>query len=297
MNGFLPRPELAPPGVWSFPTPTRARLDNGLETVVFQLPGQHVVSAHLVLDIPLNAEDRPREGVATMCARVLDEGSRQHDGEEFAELLETEGAGFGIEIALSGLQAILDVPVTRLDPALSLFAEAVTEPALAERDVNRHVQLRLAEIEQAQANSAQAASIAFRSAVFDPESRAARMNGGEPDTVSQVTRDHVSAFHSDHFGPAGATLVMAGDFRDDPVALAERHLGSWQNPRTAGRSAAGDPAHIPPLAAGRPTRRGPGRHPLRGVRHRPARSALVGDHRSQLRDGRGIPVPVERRAA
>ena len=230
MNGFLPRPELAPPGVWSFPTPTRARLDNGLQTVVFQLPGQHVVSAHLVLDVPLNAEDRDREGVATMCARVLDEGSRQHDGEEFAELLETEGAGFGVEISLAGLQAILDVPVTRLDSALSLFAEAITEPALAERDVNRHVQLRLAEIEQAQANSAQAATIAFRSAVFDPHTRAARMSGGEPETVSEVTQQDVATFHHDHFGPARASLVMAGDFRDDPVALIEQHLGRWQNP-------------------------------------------------------------------
>ena len=33
--------------------------------------------------------------------------------------------------------------------------------------MNRHVQLRLAEIEQAQANSAQTASIAFRAAVFE----------------------------------------------------------------------------------------------------------------------------------
>ena len=65
-DDFLPRPELAPPGVWSFPTPTRTRLDNGIETVVFRLPGQHVVSANLVLDIPLNAEDRDREGIATI---------------------------------------------------------------------------------------------------------------------------------------------------------------------------------------------------------------------------------------
>jgi zinc protease len=230
MTGFLPRPELAPPGVWSFPTPSRIMLDNGLETVVFQLPGQHVVSAHLVLDIPLNAEDRAIEGVATMCARVLDEGSRQHDGEEFAELLETEGAGFGIEVALAGLQATLDVPVSHLDRALELFAEAVREPSLAERDVNRHVQLRLAEIEQSQANSAQAANIAFRSAVYDPEVRASRMNGGEPETVGQVTPEAVSAFHAEHFGPTRSTLILAGDFRTDPVALAERFLGSWRNP-------------------------------------------------------------------
>ena len=62
---------------------------------------------------------------------------------------------------------MLDVPASHLDRALELFAEAVIEPSLADRDVNRHVQLRLAEIEQAQANSAQTASIAFRAAVFE----------------------------------------------------------------------------------------------------------------------------------
>ena len=229
MSDFLPQPKLAPPGVWRFPTPSRERLDNGIETVVFQLPGQHVVSANLVLGIPLNAEDRATEGMANICARVLDEGSRQHDGEEFAELLETEGAGFGVELSLAGLQAVLDVPVSHLERALQLFAEAVREPTLAERDVNRHVQLRLAEIEQAQANSAQSASIAFRAAVYDGSSRASRMNGGEPETVSRVDREIVAGFHTDHFGPARATLILAGDFPTDPVALAQECLGDWQN--------------------------------------------------------------------
>ena len=164
--------------------------------MIFELPGQHVVSACLVLDVPLNAEGRDVEGVATICARTLDEGTLRHDGEEFAELLETEGAGFGVDLSLSGLQAVLDVPASHLDRALELFAEAVTEPSLADRDVNRHVQLRLAEIEQAQANSAQIASIAFRAAVFEESRRAARMNGGEPETVRQVTPEAVGRLPS-----------------------------------------------------------------------------------------------------
>ena len=40
---------------------------------------------------------REREGVATITTRCLDEGTRSHAGEEFAELLETEGAGFGVD--------------------------------------------------------------------------------------------------------------------------------------------------------------------------------------------------------
>jgi zinc protease len=241
MRDFLPRPEIAPAAVWTFPAPTRARLSNGVELMVFELPGQHVVSAHLVLDVPLNAEGRDIEGVATICARTLDEGTLRHDGDEFAELLETEGAGFGIDLSLSGLQAILDVPASHLDRALELFAEAVSEPSLADRDVNRHVQLRLAEIEQAQANSAQIASIAFRAAVFEESRRAARMNGGEPETVRQVTPESVAAFHHDHFGSDGTTLVLAGDLPNDAIEAAERCFGSWRNDAQR-RVAAEDPA-------------------------------------------------------
>jgi zinc protease len=229
VRDFLPRPAIAPAVVWAFPAPERARLSNGIELMIFDLPGQHVITAHLVLDVPLNAERRDLEGVATICARTLDEGTLRHNGEEFAELLETEGAGFGVDLSLSGTQIILDVPASHLDRALELFAEAVTEPSLADRDVNRHVQLRLAEIEQALANPSQAASIAFRAAVFSEGKRAARMNGGEPETVSQVTPEAVGEFHRDHFGPAGTTLILAGDFAGDPIAVAEHSLGWWTN--------------------------------------------------------------------
>ena len=224
-----PQPPVGPPGAWSFPTPERGRLSNGISTVIYRLPGQHVVAAHLVLDLPLSAEDRDLEGVATICARALDEGSRQHAGEEFAELMETEGAGFGVELTLAGSQALLDVPASRLDRALELFAEAVSEPALGDDDVRRHVTLRLAEIEQARANSSQAATQAFRGVVFDGASRASRMNGGEAATVAAVTAEAVRDFHARHYGPAGATLVLAGDFAEDPLALAERRLGGWTN--------------------------------------------------------------------
>ena len=231
MTGFPARPAVQPPRPWSFPRPLRARLDNGLDLLAYHLPGQHLVAAQVVLDLPLTAEQRELEGVATLCARTLDEGTAGHPGESFADALETEGAGFGIDVSLSGLQAILDVPATRLERALELFAEAVTTPQLDAADVDRQRTLRLAEIEQAQANSAQAASIAFRQAVFSAESRASRMSGGEPSTVAGVTAEAVRRFHAERFGPSGGTLVLAGDFGSvDAVALAQRSFGAWTNP-------------------------------------------------------------------
>ena len=249
-----PRPAIAPPGPWSFPPVERARLSNGIELHSYHRPGQQIVAAHLVLEVPLSAEPRQREGVATIATRCLDEGTRRHAGEEFAELLETEGAGFGVEIGLSGLQAVLDVPVRRLDRAFELFAEAVIEPALAADDVSRHVQLRLAEIEQGQANSASRASTEFRRAVFAADSRAARMNGGEPETVGAVTAADVAAYHADRYGPDGTSLIIAGDLTGiDVVALAERTFGQWRNPsqRRAAHTPSG-PGHRTALLIDRP---------------------------------------------
>ncbi|SDU90581.1 Predicted Zn-dependent peptidase [Microlunatus sagamiharensis] len=225
-----PQPEVAAPGAWSFPEPVVSTLANGIELVCFDLPGQHVVSAHLVLDAPLNGEDPDVEGVATIAARTLDEGTRNHPGEEFAELLETEGAGFGIEVSLSGLQAVLDVPASHLEQAFALFSEAVTQPEISDADVARHVQIRLAQIEQSSANSAQLASTAFRESVFDPASRASRMSGGEAASVARVDGAAARHFHAEHLGPAGASLVLAGDFGGtDPHDLAQRWFGDWAN--------------------------------------------------------------------
>ena len=250
MSTTLPRPALRSAPDWSFPTPRSARLSNGMEVLVHDLPGQYVVSASLVLDLPLNNEERDLEGVATLCCRTLDEGTQSHPGEEFAELLETEGAAFGLDLGLSGVQALLDVPASRLDRALPLFAEAMREPALAESDIERHRALRLAEIEQIRANSSQTASITFRSAVFDSDARASRMTGGEPQTLARIGVEDVRAFHRHWFGPRGATLVLGGDFTGlDPVRLAEEAFGDWTNPdqRVAGYTA--------PEPAGQPTAR------------------------------------------
>ena len=44
MSDFLPQTRaIAPPGVWSLPDPdAAASSSNGIELIIFQLPGQHV---------------------------------------------------------------------------------------------------------------------------------------------------------------------------------------------------------------------------------------------------------------
>ncbi|TDT33682.1 M16 family metallopeptidase [Naumannella halotolerans] len=220
-------PLVAAPQLPHFATPSSSQLDNGLKIIVLHLPGQHVVSVSAVVDAPLG-EDDP-EGVGSICARTLDEGTLLHPGGRFAEVLENSGAVFGAFQELHGIVAGIDVPSTRLPEALELFAEALTTPELSTADVERHVALRLAEIEQQAANPGFTAAKEFRRAVYSADSRVSRPLAGDADSVASISAGAVQGYHHSRYTPDATTIVIGGDFSGvDPVRLVEAALGHWE---------------------------------------------------------------------
>ena len=233
----LPRPEVAPAQPYAVPVPARRVLDNGLTVLAYDLPGQYVHAVRLALPMPLRLEPRDREGVATIMARTLDEGTARHTSAEFARRLERRGVALGAGVGESGLSVDLDVAKGNLGYALDLLRQTLIEPIFPAQEVDRHVTTRLAEIEQERSSAAHRAAIEFAATYFDPQARSSRPGGGTAATVGAVTREDVAAFHARHVAPTGATLVVAGDLTGlDVAAEVEAALGGW----TAG------PGHVAP---------------------------------------------------
>jgi len=222
------RPDVIPPQPWAFPEPQRHGLANGISLVTYDIPGQYVVSVRTVLPLPLAAEPREREGIATITARLLDEGTARHTSEEFAELLERKGIALGAGMSDSGLSVDLDVPKRRLAEALDLLRQALGEPVFPQAEVTRHLKTRLAEIEQERAMAPQRAAREFISTFFDASDRASRPSGGTHESVSAIAREDIVDFHRRFIGPRGMTVVVAGDLSGlDVAALADESLGQW----------------------------------------------------------------------
>lgn len=239
------RPAVPPARPWAFGVPAEHRLGCGARALLHPMPGQHVISVVAVLESPLDLEPRDREGVATMLSRVLDEGTTSHPGDAYAEALESVGAAFHATWGLSGLQVGIDVPATRLRPALDLFAEALVEPEVRPEDVRRHVALRLAEIEQQQAASASLAAIELRTATWAGADRANRPNGGAAETVRRVTAEDARDFLRAATGPAVATIVVAGDLPGGTLGWLDEAFAGWTG-GPASPVAAPPPSPAPP---------------------------------------------------
>ena len=224
------RPTTTPPGPWSFPSSQRFTLDNGLRVIVHDLPGQYVVSAGLMLDVPLTSEPEDLEGVALLTASTLSEGTHDHPGTSFTEAVESCGAVLDAAVGQSHAHVLVDVPGARLPEAMALLAEAITQPQLADADVERHRLLHAAQLEQQLATGAGRANHALRRALIDPAFRASRGKQGMPGSLQAVTGADVRAHHAATHGPRGSVLVISGDFDHGVLDCVASSFGSWDNP-------------------------------------------------------------------
>ncbi|WP_406863560.1 pitrilysin family protein [Streptomyces sp. HUAS MG47] len=225
---FHPQPQPGDARPWAFPAPERGSLDNGLTVLRCHRPGQQVVAVEIVLDAPLDAEPAGLDGVATIMARALSEGTDKHSAEEFAAELERCGATLDAHADHPGVRVSLEVPVSRLPKALGLLAEALRAPAFVDTEIERLVRNRLDEIPHEQANPGRRAAKQLSKELFPAGTRMSRPRQGTEETVAAIDAAAVRAFYEAHVRPANATAVVVGDLTGvDLDALLADTLGDW----------------------------------------------------------------------
>lgn len=224
-----PRPVVPVAQPWEFPVGTRHTLRNGIEVLLYNRPGQHITSTRLLVPAPIAVEPRELEGVATMVARTMDEGTRSHTADEMAELFEVSGIAYGAAYGAQGLTLETDATAATSAQGWALMAECLQEPAFPEQEVSRHVNQRLSEIEHEAASPDARAAKEWAANFYDQRSRAARPAGGATETVGAITAADCVAFHRNWVRPTGVTVVVAGEI-DEARTLRDLDatLGGWQ---------------------------------------------------------------------
>jgi zinc protease len=223
------RPAPGIPRPYHFPDVTRTRLDSGLRVIACHLPGRQVGSARLIMEGGIAREPAELAGVATLAARALTDGTESLDAEAFAAAAERLGADISVDAGWDSLQGSVVVPVSRIEPAIGLLAEAVLHPTFPGQEVARLRAERLNDIKQDYADPNQRAQIAFLRTIYTPDSPYARPSGGSVATVGRLGRDEAEGHFRRYAGPHNATLILVGDLAGvDAAAMAERLFGSWQ---------------------------------------------------------------------
>ncbi len=269
------RPVAGPPREYRFPRLDRSRSDNGLTVVSAHLPGRPLLVAHLLVHGPgsgVTGEPADQAGATVLAARALTEGTANHDAVELIEASERLGAELSADAGWDSFAVSVDVPRSRLTPALALLAEVALQPSFPADEVERLREERLNDLMQAHAEPRRRVERAFAETIYADGAAYQRSLGGSEDTVPRITRDVLVARHAALMRPSEATLLLAGDLTGlDVRSLVDGSLGSWQAPS------------VPPPVRGVADKRAPGGRRV-VVIDRP------GSPQSELRIGhRGVP--------
>lgn len=222
------RPVPGQPRPYDFPATLRTTLDNGLRVIVTPMPGRELVAASIVLRSGAVDEPADQGGATVLSARGLTEGTEVRDAIELTEAAERLGASLHAESGWDATSAGVDVPESRLGPALELLAEIVRRPSYPESEIDRLRDERLTDLIQAKADPRRRADEAFIGTVYAPSSPYHRPSGGTAETVEGLTSRELRAVHARAANPSQAALVIAGDVENDAVvALARSLFGDW----------------------------------------------------------------------
>ena len=231
------RPVPGVPGDYRFPSFTRGHLDNGLTVISAHLPGRPLLVAHLLLHgqgSGVTGEPAAQAGSTVLAARAMTEGTANHDAVSLIEASERLGAELSADAGWESLAVSVDVPRSRIAPALALLAEVALQPSFPDDEVERLREERLNDLLQARAEPRRRVERAFAEAVYADGAAYRRSLGGSEETVPRITRDTLVARHASLMRPSKATLLVAGDLTGiDVERLASDSLGGWSEPTVA----------------------------------------------------------------
>ena len=324
---FHPQPQAGEAKPWAFPAPERGTLDNGLTVLRCHRPGQQVVAVEVSSTPRWTPSPTGLDGVATIMARALSEGTDKHSAEEFAAELERCGATLDAHADHPGVRVSPGGP--RL-PAAQGARPARRRPARARL---RRQRGRAAGAQPARRDPARAGQPgpprrqgALQGAV-PGRRRACRARARAPRRPSQrIDAAAVRAFYEAHVRPATATAVVVGDLdrrrpgrgcsptpwapgRATPAAAAAGAADHRRRHRPRGHrgpagrraDAAADRPHRRRPARPRLARAGarhllPGRHPHLPAGPGAARGEGLHLRRAGLRPGAALAPPGRHRA-
>jgi zinc protease len=227
-----PPPEVAPPKATKpLEIPfEKLTLKNGLTLILHRDTTLPLVAVNLWYHVGPANEPPGRSGFAHLFEHLMFEGSR-HVGREFDKLLESVGAT-NVNGTTNWDRTNYFETVPREQLALALWIESdrmgfLLDVVNQERlDVQRDVVKN--ERRQSYENAPYGPStLALLDAMFPAGHPYHGAVIGSMADLSAATLDDVKAFFRSYYGPANATLVLAGDF--DPAeakALVERYFGT-----------------------------------------------------------------------
>jgi zinc protease len=238
-------PEVGPDPSFTFPAIVHHTLPNGLRIRAVEHRSVPVITFVLQVAGGSGSDPSGSEGLASLVADMVDEGTGSLSAIEVSDALARIGGDYDVDVGADATSLGLTTLTRFADRGAALLAAMATAPALRETDFARVRQLRLDRLRQIKDVPPAVAERAFLQLLYGTHAYA-HLPIGTEEALRRLTLADVAAMHAASFRPQAATLVVAGAMAAaELIAVAERAFGHWQVSGDAIESTAATAEHFP----------------------------------------------------
>lgn len=227
-------PELGPPPSLTLPAIQHLKLSNGLKVVLMEKHQVPLVQVNLLVNAGTAMDPAGQRGLASMMAAMMQEGAGNRDALAFADAVDFLGANISVNAGMHTTTVSLFTPLSKLDSALALFADAALRPRFPAEELERNRIERLTTLLQWHDEPRVVGSTLFNNVLFGKNHPYGPPTMGDEKTIRGFSVDDLKKFHLTHFHPNNARLIVVGDVTAKTLLPKLNTLfGKWKTGKVA----------------------------------------------------------------
>lgn len=214
------------PKPFNFPKPQSLDLPNGLKVLFYHNP--NIPKIEVLLDLKTKYYYDPEElqGLNMFMSAMLSEGTKQHTGEELADVIESNGMSFGASPGLINMNMLSQ----DLEKGLALLTEILTESNFPESAITKVRSQLYASIKNFWDTPSEFASQLAQDIVYKdhPYHKQAM---GDTESLKKIDQTKLIECYKKAITPKGTIMAVVGDLsKYDMPSILAKTIGTWQGP-------------------------------------------------------------------
>lgn len=220
-------------------------LDNGLKVVFLKDDRLPRLSMTLLVGVGLASEPKGREGLNSLTASLLDQGTQSYSALQLADKMGALGTSFEIKAGSDFVTIAADVLSTDSRDLLKLYSEVILKPAFTKSEIERARSQTLAVLQKKKDNPGQYSSQLFKEWLYAGHSYANEELGTEV-SIRAIQREDIVNHYQQWYLPKNAKLAIAGkfdqNFEEEVIKAFSKRQGHWSDKMTPSIFQAIDPS-------------------------------------------------------
>ncbi|MCG5059655.1 MAG: insulinase family protein [Limnoraphis sp. WC205] len=206
----------------------RTVLNNGIVVLVTENPAADIVATRIFVRTGSCWETRNQAGLSHLLAAALTKGTENQSSLEIAERVESVGARLSADTSTDYFLISLKTVSADFADILSLAGQLLRSPTFPPEEVELERRITIQGIRSQQEQPFSVAFDHLRQIMYRDHPYAFSTLGTE-ETISQVSREDIVAFHQTYFRPDQLIISIAGNITfEQALELVNQIFGDWK---------------------------------------------------------------------